>query len=121
MTEKKKTSKSVEKTSKNEKIERKDGGRFSGNLTGGLVFIFIGIIFLLNNFGILPWDVWGTLWKFWPVLLILSGINYIFVISRLSRLLVFFLSILILLLILSFSAPQLSNYTSFCESFYLRF
>lgn len=37
------------------------------------LLIILGLVFLLNNFGVLPWEVWSTLWKFWPVLLILVG------------------------------------------------
>lgn len=41
------------------------------------VLIILGAIFLLNNFGILPWSIWTNLWKFWPALLILIGIEYL--------------------------------------------
>lgn len=40
---------------------------------GPAILIFLGAVFLLNNFGILPWDVWQSLWKFWPAILILIG------------------------------------------------
>ena len=42
---------------------------------GPAILIFLGGVFLLNNFGILSWDVWQSLWKFWPVILILIGIE----------------------------------------------
>jgi len=35
--------------------------------SGGLVLIFLGTVFLLNNLGILPSNVWNEVWKFWPV------------------------------------------------------
>ncbi len=41
------------------------------------ILIVVGIVLLLNNFGFLPWGVWGTLWRFWPVLIILIGVNII--------------------------------------------
>jgi hypothetical protein len=44
---------------------------------GPVILIGLGIIFLLNNFGILPWDIWTNLWKFWPVIIILIGIEFI--------------------------------------------
>jgi len=43
-----------------------------------LILIFLGGIFLLNNFGVLPWSIWLSLWKFWPVILILIGIEFLF-------------------------------------------
>src|SRR4030042_6728840 len=45
---------------------------------GPAILIVLGAIFLLNNFGILPWDVWTSIWKFWPVLLILIGVEFFF-------------------------------------------
>ena len=46
-----------------------------GGILGGLFLVFIGIIFLLNNLGLVPSSVWNELWKFWPVLVILIGIR----------------------------------------------
>ncbi len=43
-----------------------------------LILISIGIIFLLNNLGILSWAVWDSIWKFWPLILVFVGINMIF-------------------------------------------
>jgi len=39
------------------------------------VLVVLGVLLLLNNFGYLPWGIWGTLWRFWPMVLILVGIN----------------------------------------------
>jgi hypothetical protein len=32
-------------------------------------------VFLLQALDVLPWGVWGTLWRFWPVLIIIIGLN----------------------------------------------
>jgi hypothetical protein len=40
-----------------------------------LLLIIVGIIFLLNNLGVIPWSVWFTLARLWPVILILLGID----------------------------------------------
>jgi len=42
---------------------------------GGLILVFIGIIFLLNNLNVLPTTVWNEVWKFWPVLFIVFGLR----------------------------------------------
>ncbi len=42
-----------------------------------LFLILLGIVFLLNNFGVLSWDLWQNLWKFWPILLVLFGVEII--------------------------------------------
>ncbi|MBU2009482.1 MAG: cell wall-active antibiotics response protein [Chloroflexi bacterium] len=43
----------------------------------GLILVALGVIFLLQNLGVLGWGVWGTLWRFWPVVLLLIGLNII--------------------------------------------
>ena len=43
----------------------------------GLILVALGVIFLLQNLGVLGWGVWGTLWRFWPVILLLIGLNII--------------------------------------------
>ena len=55
---------------------------------GGIIFITIGIIFLLNNFNLLPWSVWSILWRFWPLFLILGGLEMILGDSWLAELIV---------------------------------
>jgi len=45
------------------------------SLIGPLVLIGIGVLFLLDNFDLLPVDAWRLLLHLWPVLLILIGIE----------------------------------------------
>ena len=47
----------------------------------GLILIFIGAVFLLNNFGVINF-YWGSIWRFWPLIFILIGANMLF--SRLN-------------------------------------
>lgn len=49
---------------------------------GATILIVLGVVFLLNNLGYLPWGIWGTIWRFWPVLLILAGVNFFLAGSR---------------------------------------
>ena len=39
------------------------------------MLIFIGAVFLLQNMGYLPPNFWVNLWRLWPVLLVLAGIE----------------------------------------------
>jgi len=39
----------------------------------GILLLFLGIVFLLQNLNVLPWGLWGTLWHFWPVVIIIIG------------------------------------------------
>lgn len=43
-------------------------------LNWGLVLLFIGIMWLLNNTGVISF-YWSSLWRFWPVFLIILGVN----------------------------------------------
>lgn len=77
--------------SSNEEINSQDRHQ-SGGL-GGLILIFIGVVFLLNNFGVLSWEIWNTLWRFWPVILILGGLEILFGKSKLASLIVAIIAI----------------------------
>ncbi len=49
----------------------------SGGVVGPLILIALGVVFLLNNLGIVSWSVWGILLRLWPVLLIAAGLDLI--------------------------------------------
>jgi len=40
-----------------------------------MILIGLGVVFLLNNLGYLPWSVWATLLRLWPVLLVAAGLD----------------------------------------------
>ncbi len=42
---------------------------------GGIFLLFIGTVLLLQTLDVLPWTLWNTLWRFWPVLLIITGLQ----------------------------------------------
>ncbi len=42
---------------------------------GAIIVIAIGVLFLLQNLGVLPWSLWTQAWRLWPVVLIVIGIN----------------------------------------------
>jgi len=46
-----------------------------GSLVGPAILVGLGIILLLNNFGTLPWGVWETIFRLWPVLVIGVGLD----------------------------------------------
>ena len=49
--------------------------RRRGGVVGPLVLIFIGGVFLLQNAGYLPPNFWTNLWRLWPLVLVLAGIE----------------------------------------------
>ena len=42
---------------------------------GPILLIAIGLIFLGNNLGLIPGEGWELIWRLWPVLLIIGGLN----------------------------------------------
>lgn len=52
-------------------------GRRRGGVIGPVILIGLGIIFLLNNLGVLSWSIWGTLIRLWPILLVAAGLDLI--------------------------------------------
>jgi hypothetical protein len=46
-----------------------------GSLVGPLILIGLGLVFLLNNLGMVSWDVWDIIARFWPILLIAIGLD----------------------------------------------
>jgi hypothetical protein len=47
-----------------------------GEIVWGAFILFIGVVLLLQMTGVLEWRIWGTLWKFWPVLIIVFGLSF---------------------------------------------
>ncbi|MHB1178833.1 MAG: LiaF transmembrane domain-containing protein [Daejeonella sp.] len=47
----------------------------------GLIFIFVGSVFMLDNFDVIDF-YWGSVWRFWPIIFILIGANML--LSRLA-------------------------------------
>jgi len=45
----------------------------SSRIFWGTVLVALGVLFLLSNLGVLPWGVWQTLVKAWPLLLVVWG------------------------------------------------
>ena len=41
----------------------------------GIFLLFLGIVFLLQNLGVLSWGLWRELWRFWPILVIGVGLR----------------------------------------------
>lgn len=48
-----------------------------GGLIWPVILIGLGVVLLLNNLGVLPWDVWGTFLRMWPVILIAIGLDLV--------------------------------------------
>lgn len=74
------------------------------SLIGPIILIVIGVLFLLNNFGLLPWGLWELVWRFWPLILILVGLEILIGWSRSSIAATLVLSLGLLLILGCFLA-----------------
>ncbi|MBC7264323.1 MAG: hypothetical protein H5T64_08175 [Chloroflexi bacterium] len=72
----------------------KEERRYPG-IVGPIILIVVGVLLLLNTLGYLSWGIWASLWRFWPVLLILAGLEII--VSRLRSPIVYLLMIAVTL------------------------
>ena len=45
------------------------------NFFGPILLITIGLVFLGNNLGLIQGEGWELIWRLWPVLLIIAGLN----------------------------------------------
>ncbi|MBI2958489.1 MAG: hypothetical protein HYY32_06555 [Chloroflexi bacterium] len=51
------------------------GHRTSGFPMFAALLIVVGVLLLLQNFHVLPPGMWRTIVKFWPVVLLIIGVN----------------------------------------------
>ena len=50
----------------------------NNDITLGIILIFIGGLFLLNTLDVIRYNIWNLLFRYWPVFLIIIGINILF-------------------------------------------
>lgn len=100
-----------------EKVETTPPPRAKRHSGGGawlaILLLFLGGVFLLNNFGLLPWDIWSNLWRFWPVFLILFGLQIVLGRNWFAQLVISILGILaivVILLVASFSNNDVGRF-----------
>lgn len=56
-------------------MENKNETQLGSAFWFAVAFIIIGALMLLNNFGIIEYGVWETLWKFWPIIFVIFGVT----------------------------------------------
>ena len=44
-------------------------------MPAAFLLIGLGIVLLLQTTGIVPWELWNSLWRFWPVVIVAFGLN----------------------------------------------
>jgi hypothetical protein len=54
----------------------------SGSIFWGIILIALGLLIILMNFSVVPWE---TIWHFWPVLVIVFGLRLIYGQVRMTK------------------------------------
>jgi hypothetical protein len=68
------------------------------NLAGPLILITLGLVFLMANLGMLGTNPWRLLWQWWPLILVLVGLEiFIGVLGRWSYVLSALLGVLVVI------------------------
>lgn len=84
--------------------------QYHGGLVWPVILIAAGVVFLLNNMGLLSWSIWETLWRLWPVLLIAAGLDILIGRrSRLGSLIVALLLVGVLAAAIGWGVPAISS------------
>ncbi len=73
------------------------------DVLGAFLLMAVGVIFLLNNFGVVPWNVWGYLWRFWPILLIIAAFQILIGRGNLLEFIVWVIGIALIIFAIVFS------------------
>lgn len=79
-----------------------------GDIIAGLIIITVGIILLGNNLGLISWQFWETIIRFWPLLFILMGVQVILGNSLLARLTVFMITLALLFVVVVFGLQAIN-------------
>ncbi|MCX9083290.1 MAG: pentapeptide repeat-containing protein [Candidatus Methanoperedens sp.] len=82
-------------------MERRPG------FVGPLLLITIGFIVLFNKMGVIDWGSWGSLWNYWPVILILWGIEILF--RHTESNIIYFMGVFICILVITGTVLLVSN------------
>jgi len=92
---------------KSNHIDRHEERLFQRNhlpdILGGITFITIGGILLLNNFQYIPWSVWNYIVNFWPVVFVFIGLDLLSGNSWLLKIVTTIVGLVIIVFVFSYS------------------
>ncbi len=76
-----------------------------GQIWLGVIFVILGALLILKNFGFVSQSVWGFLWKFWPLILVLIGLEMV-ISNKLVRGIIVIVFLLIGIGLVAFSGKE---------------
>ncbi|MCB9790714.1 hypothetical protein H6764_01690 [Candidatus Nomurabacteria bacterium] len=89
-----------------------------GRYSFAVLLIVFGFILLLNNVGLLPWEIWDQVWKLWPIAWIVLGLHWILGKSLWTKILVTLITIAFTgyVIVIAFAHLSLKSGTNFISS-----
>lgn len=75
----------------------------------GLMVLLAGIILILNNIGVIPWQFWDYALPFWPSILVIIGARIILGKNTFSRMLVFMIAMALFAFVIIYSLIRLNS------------
>ncbi|GEM_PF-3692720 len=72
----------------------------------GVILIILGVLFLFANLNLISWDFVSGLWKLWPLVLVLWGLDLIIKENHLLKTLLFLLLVLIAFVVYFYSEKE---------------
>jgi len=73
----------------------------SKSVFGAVILVSLGTILLLNNLNLLPWRVWRTIFRLWPLILVFGGLEMIMGGSWLNKIFMALFGLLIAFLLMA--------------------
>ncbi len=95
-------------TAPRERRVRQHGDHTEG-VVWGVFLILGGGVLLLNTLVIVPWSFWESVWRFWPILLVLAGLEIILGKSAFSRAVLFVLTLAILAFVCAYGLADIGS------------
>lgn len=74
-----------------------------------IFLIFLGGVLLLNTTGVIEWNIWTVLWRFWPLLVVFAGLSLIFEDSKILSIIIGFFALITLSLAFLWSAAIIES------------
>jgi cytochrome c biogenesis protein CcdA len=73
-----------------------------GNMSAGVIVLAVGVVLLFNTMGIVAWEFWQVIIPFWPVLLIIMGLQLILGGGWISRIAMLLITVFVLIYIIAY-------------------
>lgn len=80
-----------------------------GSWIGGIILVLIGAVLVLNNYGVVSWEVWRAMAVFWPVFLIIFGIRLLLGRNAVSRIVTGALALIFVLFIILLGLSEVNS------------